>query len=218
MTGTAPIGAGIDPDKHITATCTDDVQVVLNTVDVDVTEPTVPPTVHNAVINGAIQVGWQAASTITANAGNGYDIDLVPDDLMIIGAWSAFAYCEDAGAAPAQDTWNWTVAADAPTIDSQSPINIEADLQIVRVRLLDDWGWDTTTIDWTVTPAAGRAFNIVTAGAIKAPFAGSIIKLNDIGNGPREVTILIRTWPETVPQGKRLTFALDADTVVGTSL
>ena len=86
------------------------------------------------------------------------------------------------------------------------------------MRLLDDWGWDTATIDWTVTPAAGRDFTIVSAGAIKAPFAGSIVELNDAGHGPREVTILIRTWPTSVAQGKRLTFAIDADTVVGTSL
>jgi hypothetical protein len=213
MTGTAPVGVAVAPNEAIKATCTDDVQVTQNSILVNVTDPN--STVHNAVIGGAIQAGW--SGTITANGGNGYDITITPDDLMIVGAWSAYAYCEDGGAASDNDTWGWTVVADAPTIEQRSPIDIETDLVLIGARLRDDWGLDTTTLDMKVTPAADQPRDIIIAGAFQTGYTGSIIPLDDAGDGPREVTIVVRTWV-ALPQGRRLTFAIDIESVVGVSI
>jgi hypothetical protein len=212
MQGTGPVGVAVDPDEYITCSCTDDGFVVQNTIDVKVTPPGLPQ--EDAIINGVFQAGY--TGTITANAGNGYDIVVIPDDLMIVGVWSAYAYCEDGAALSDSDTWGWTVVADAPTVDSQRPLNIETDLDVISARVQSEWGIDTTSLVWTFTPVAGQTMTAVTGGAIQADWAGAIIPLNaHPRGGPREVTIILRTWPE-LPQRHRLNISLTAETVVGT--
>jgi hypothetical protein len=104
VTGTGPAGIAVDPTASVTWETSDDVQAILVTHQLVLTDP--DGNMLLPIAAGASDLNYD--STLIANAGNGFDCT-TPDIPMARGAWSATGYCEDAGALPGTDTWNWTV-------------------------------------------------------------------------------------------------------------
>ena len=175
-------------------------------------------TVHTPIINGVLQAGFITGSSITANGGNGYDIKIQPGDLMLTGAWAAYAYCEDAGAASDFAIWSWTVIANAPVTDSQNTVGGNyGTLSEIRYTITDDWGMDTTTLGFTWQAGVRQTETVISAGVFATGYDGVIVEIDDIGNGPRTVEIRVTTWP-VIYSGERYEFRATGSSVVGEDL
>lgn len=169
----------------------------------------------NAIVNGAWQAGYNGS--ITANGSNGYDISMTTHPVFEIGTWSATAYAEDTDGASDSDTWSWTVGADAPALQDSGPTGLTTTLTRIYVQVTDDWGIDTSTIELSAVPPVGAPLVIITGGVVQSGWTGSIIELDDIGDGPRQVLIEITGWP-TLRSGQLWHFDLDLESVTGLTL
>jgi hypothetical protein len=214
ITSWGPTTVTEDPDVTVFFKCTDDVQVIQNTLDLELLAP--GSVIWTVALNSGV---WQGAynGTITANGGNGFDVDLTTHPLFTVGQWFGYCRCEDGGALPAAQGWTWTVVADDPVADPVEPTGTVTSLSRIAARITDDWALDVSTLSLTLTPPVGVALTAISGGAVQTGWTGSIVQLDDIGNGPREVLVNITGWPD-LESGQLWTFTLSCDTEVGTSL
>lgn len=212
ITPTGPIGTGT-PGDDISFTCSDDIQVDSATIQLELEDPDL--NTIDVIINGVFQAGY--SGTITANASNGFDVAVTGHPLMDLGVWSATATVDDTLGETDSDSWGWTVSADAPALQDSGPTGTTTELTRIYAQVTDDWGIDTSTIELSAVPPVGAPLVAITGGVIQAGWTGSIIELDDIGDGPREILIELSGWPE-LRAGQLWRFDLDLTSVTGLTL
>jgi hypothetical protein len=208
-----PTGATEAPDVNVYWTCTDDVQVDIQSLDMTLTPPGGGSV--DVLKNGV----WQGVynGTIVANAGNGYDITMTTHPPFIVGFWQVLVDCADFDPLSDQQAWSFTVTADPPTLDVYEPSGFTSSMDRIYCKISDDWGFDTSTLILEAIPPVGPALTGISGGAVQSGWAGSIIGIDDPGTGPREVLINLTSWPElATPQ--LWTFRVSCETIVETSL
>jgi hypothetical protein len=210
-----PTGASEDPDVNITFEVFDsDADQDPNTIDLDLTGPS--GTV-SAIVNGAFQPGYNGTISTGAGAKTTF-VTLSTHPLFEVGAWQADVYVEDALANSDTQNWGWTVIANAPTITNQSPLGVTTGtLEKISCVLGSDWGLDMTSLSLTLTDPVGVVSTAISGGAFQTGFSGVIVQINDAGDGPKIVEIIINTWPD-LTNGALYTFSLSIDDAVGQSL
>jgi hypothetical protein len=204
----------VNPDALISFSCSDDIEVDENTIQLELTDP--DANTIDVIVNGVFQAGW--SGTITANGSNGFDVAVTGHPLMDLGIWSVTATVDDTLGETDSDSWGWTVSADAPALQDSGPVGTTTELSRIYAQVTDDWGIDTSTIELSVVPPVGVPLVATTGGVIQAGWTGSIIELDDIGNGPREILIELSGWPELPRAGQLWRFDLDLTSVTGLTL
>ncbi len=188
----APTGVAVAPDANISFTTSDDAQVIQNTIDLTLTPPGLPA--DPVIVNGVFQGFY--TGTVVANGTNGFDVTVDPVP-MIVGAWTAVAYCEDVYGASDTAPWGWTVIADPPTISNQFPTGSVLDLSSIRFTLLDDYGLYIPTLEIRAIPAAGTPLVVYTGAAFQTGWGGIVVETGVIyWTEPTRVDVTINTWPD----------------------
>jgi len=115
----APAGGAERLDVDISFSCHDDADVAPLTMDIDLTDPLA--VVHNSMINGVWQLGYNGDVDGNATKGFGVVLDTHPD--FMPGLWTVDVYVEDFPGLSATSSWTFTVDSMAVVEVIQSSIN-----------------------------------------------------------------------------------------------
>lgn len=102
-----------------------------------------------------------------------------------------------------------------PVLSQQTPIDTTTAMTQIGCTITDVYGLDTSSLGFAITFADGQQFIMIAGGVIQSGWAGSVVELNDGGNGPRELMITLNSWPDDLPNGQLVTFLVAIENAFG---